>query len=125
MQPDASANVELVEQFSDAFNRRDLESLLSLCHAEIELDGPAGTLRGHEGARQWAIKQWEGNTPVEVAIDRLEETDDGRVVHHGRLLFRWAETGELAQEVAIRAEFTIADGTVVRWMGGPVDDDQR
>jgi hypothetical protein len=124
MEPDGSANVELVEQFSDAFNRRDLESLLALCHAQIELDSPAGTFRGHEGARQWATKQWEGNTPVEVAIDRLEETDHGRVVHHGRLLFRWAETGELAQEAAIRAEFTIADGTVVRWTGGPAEDSQ-
>lgn len=72
----------------------------------------------------WASKQWEGNTPVEVATDRLEETAGGRVVHHGRLLFRWAETGELAQEVAIRAEFTISDGTVVRWTGGPADDYQ-
>ena len=74
---------------------------------------------GHDGVRQWAIKQWEGTTPVEVATERLEETDDGRVVQHVRLLVRWAETGELAQEVAIRAEFTIADGTVVRWTGGP------
>jgi limonene-1,2-epoxide hydrolase len=124
MESDASANVELVERFSGAFNRRDLESLLALCHAEIELDSPAGTFRGLDGARQWATKQWEGNTPVEVAIDRLEVSDDGRVVHHGRLLFRWAETGELAQEAAIRAEFTIADGTVVRWTGGPAEDSQ-
>jgi limonene-1,2-epoxide hydrolase len=116
-----SANVELVEQFADAINRRDLESFLALCHDDIELDSPAGTLRGHEGARQWATKQWEGKTPVEVATDRLEETGDGRVVHHGRLVFRWAETGELAQEMPIRAEFTIADGRVIRWTGGPVD----
>jgi hypothetical protein len=118
----ASANVQLVERFADAFNRRDLDSLLALCHAEIELDTPAGTLRGHDGARRWALKHWQGDTPAEVAADRIEDAEEDRVVQHGRLLFRWAETGELAQEMAIRAEFTIADGIVVRWSGGPVDD---
>jgi hypothetical protein len=122
MPPGASANVELVERFADAFNRRDLDSLLALCHAEIELDTPAGALRGHGGARRWALKQWQGDTPVEVATDRIEDAEGGRVVQHGRLLFRWAESGGLAQEMAIRAEFTIADGIVVRWAGGPTDD---
>jgi limonene-1,2-epoxide hydrolase len=121
MPPGGSTDVELVERFVDAFNRRDMEALLALCDVEIELYSPAGPLRGHEGVRRWAIKQWEGSTPVEAAIDRLEEADDGRVVEHGRLLFRWAETGELAQEVPVRAEFTIADGKVVRWEGGPTD----
>jgi len=43
MSPGAPRNVELVEQFADAFNRRDLDSLLGLCHADIALHTPAGT----------------------------------------------------------------------------------
>jgi limonene-1,2-epoxide hydrolase len=121
MSPAAPGNVELVERFADAFDRRDLDSLLELCHADIEVHSPAGTLLGHEGARQWAIKQWEGDTPVEVATDHIEEAGDDRVLQHGRLLFRWAESGELAQEAPIRAEFTISDGSVIRWEGGLTD----
>lgn len=118
-----SENVELVERFADAFNRRDLDAFLALCHPEIEFHRPVGsTTRGQSAAREWATRQWQGNTPVEVEADSIEDAGDGRVIQHGRLLYRWRETGELAQTVAVRAEFTIADGTVIRWQGGPVDD---
>lgn len=122
MPTDVSANVHLVERFAEAFNRRDLDSLLALCHQDIEVNSPAGSLHGHDGARQWALKQWEGSTPVEVATDRITEAGDDRVVQHGHLLFRWAETGELAQDVPVKAEFTIAEGLVIRWEAGPTDD---
>jgi limonene-1,2-epoxide hydrolase len=116
-----SAAVELVEQFVDAFNRRDLDRLLQLCHPEIELASPNGdALRGHEGAARWAAKQWNGNTPAEVETDLIEEHgSDG--VHHARLIFRWRETGEVAVSVPVRAVFTLDAGRVARWEGGPTD----
>ena len=117
-----SASVELVEQFVDAFNRRDLDRLLQLCHPEIELASPNGdTLRGHEGATRWAAKQWNGNTPAEVETDLIEEDGSG-VVHHGRLIFRWRETGEVAVSVPVRAVFTLDADRIARWEGGPTDD---
>jgi limonene-1,2-epoxide hydrolase len=122
--PEMSANVELVEQFVDAFNRRDLDRFLALCHHEIELATPRGdTLRGHEGAVGWATKLWDGNTPAEVETDLIEEDGD-RVVHHGRLIFRWRETGDVAEWVPVRAVFTLDAGMVIRWEGGPTDDFQ-
>jgi limonene-1,2-epoxide hydrolase len=79
-----SASVDLVEQFAEAFNRRDLGRLQELCHPEIEFATPDGaTLRGHEGAAGWATKQWDGNTPAEIETDRIQELAN-RVVHHGR-----------------------------------------
>ena len=52
-------NVELVYQFIDAFNRRDLDSFLVLCDTDVEyfshvveLEG-GGPYRGHTGIRRW------------------------------------------------------------------------
>jgi limonene-1,2-epoxide hydrolase len=120
-----SAKVDLVERFVDAFNRRDLDRFLELCHQDIELATPGGdTLRGHHGAAGWATKQWDGNTPAEVETDLIEEDGD-RVVHHGRLIFRWRETGDVAGSVPVRAVFTLEAGRVIRWEGEPTDNLRR
>ena len=125
MSPGAQDNIAFVEQFADTFNGRDLDSLLALCHADIELHTPAGTFRGHEGVRKWARKQWTGSTPVEVATDRIVQAGDDLVVHHCRLLFRWSDSGEVAQAVPVRAEFTISGGRLMRWQGAPTDNSAR
>jgi ketosteroid isomerase-like protein len=72
-------NVELVYEANDAFNRRDLDSLLALADLDIEyiprvleLEG-GDSYRGHDGIRSW----WESwlaavpdfNTKVEEVQD--------------------------------------------------------
>jgi hypothetical protein len=121
-----SAKVDLVERFVDAFNRRDLDRFLELCHQEIEPATAGGdTLRGHQGAAGWATKQWDGNTPAEVETDLIEE-DGERVVHHGRLIFRWSETGDVAGSVPGGGQCSRSrSGRVIRWEGEPTDNLQR
>jgi ketosteroid isomerase-like protein len=50
-------NVELALQAYDAFNRRDLDSLLALMDADAELvpqlAAMEGTFQGHDGIRRW------------------------------------------------------------------------
>ena len=54
-------NVELVRRAYDAFNRRDLDALLALCHPDVEFISYAMQVeggdpyRGYQGVRGW----WE------------------------------------------------------------------
>jgi ketosteroid isomerase-like protein len=61
-------NVEIVEEWTEAWNRRDLERMLGLFHPEIEwrtsgaFPGVAPVYAGHDGFRQfWSefIEPWE------------------------------------------------------------------
>ena len=80
-----SANVELVRQAYDAYNRRDAAALQGLCHEHCTiytvLEGQVEPqpFRGRDGIREWIDNEdavWES-----VRIDELElrELDDHRV----------------------------------------------
>jgi ketosteroid isomerase-like protein len=83
MPTDVSANVQNVERFAEAFNRGDLDSLLALCHQDIEVK-----LSGRQLARPRRRPPVDdqvvgGQHAVEVATDRITEAGDSRVVQQG------------------------------------------
>jgi ketosteroid isomerase-like protein len=52
-------NIELHRRFYEAFNTRDIEAMIELCHPEIEFYsrfvelGGVSVFRGHNGMRDW------------------------------------------------------------------------
>jgi steroid delta-isomerase-like uncharacterized protein len=90
-------NVEIVREGFDAFNRRDVDRLVSLCSPDTEwlpfraqLEGVP--YRGHEGVRQFVADMdadWEA-----FRIDPVDLRErDERVVAIGQVTGRGAESG--------------------------------
>jgi ketosteroid isomerase-like protein len=106
-------NVEALKRAFDAGNRRDLEGLLAVVHADVEwhpaiaalLEGETRTYRGHDGVREWFQDQNEAF--AEVHVDYSEFRDLGeRVIGMGRLRTRGKASGaETESPVAWVVEF--------------------
>jgi ketosteroid isomerase-like protein len=46
-----SKGTEFVRNWLDAYNRGDVEALVGMCHADVDLSNPDGTFQGPEGVR--------------------------------------------------------------------------
>jgi steroid delta-isomerase-like uncharacterized protein len=46
-----SRGTEFVRSWLEAYNRGDVEALVEMCHADVELCNPDGTFRGADGVR--------------------------------------------------------------------------
>lgn len=82
----SSENADLARLFCGAFNRRDLDAVLALTHADVEIEPRIGSLEGgfvgHEGVRRrWA--QLLAAFPDYVA--EIEEIQDFGDLTLGRL----------------------------------------
>lgn len=86
----AQENLELVRSSIAAFNRRDLEFVLSVLHDEVEYDVTevlfTGPHRGKEDVGNLLGGLWDLLDEMWMEAERIEELDDGRVavvVHQG------------------------------------------
>jgi ketosteroid isomerase-like protein len=85
-------NVELAYRVQDAFNRRDLDAFLALCHPDLELysrlvdlEG-GGPYRGYEGVRSWWEKLLAFSPDLRPEIEEARDLGDvtlGRVRQRG------------------------------------------
>jgi ketosteroid isomerase-like protein len=81
----SGANVELVREFIDAFNRGDVDTMFAALDPEVELhEWPtapgAQSFRGQEGARQ-ALEGWfEAWEWMRVEIEDVADLDDRALV---------------------------------------------
>lgn len=66
-------NTDLAWLLIEAFNRRDLDGMLALTHAEVEIEprlvGMEGGYRGHEGVRRWWSDLLEGFPDYTVEVE--------------------------------------------------------
>lgn len=80
----AHDNLELVRSSIAAFNRRDLDSLLSVLDDDVEYDVTevlfTGPHRGKEDVGNLLGGLWDLLDEMWMEADRIEEVDDGRVV---------------------------------------------
>jgi ketosteroid isomerase-like protein len=107
----ASANVELVRRWNDAFNRRDMDVLLELTSPEFEFVPYLGALietityRGHDGLRKYfedADAAWQA---IEARLVEVRELD-GTVIALGELRARGRASGlEVRVSLAWVGEF--------------------
>jgi ketosteroid isomerase-like protein len=71
-------NVELMREWNEAFNRRDLDAWLALMDPNIEITSSfmGGELHGHEGACEWLL-ELEGTIPdLRVEIREIQDLGD-------------------------------------------------
>jgi ketosteroid isomerase-like protein len=112
-----TANVELVRRFTDAFNRRDVESMADRYDPDVELhEWPtapgAGVFRGIDGVRS-AIDGWFDVWEwMRVEIVELVDAGDSVLV----TLDQRARGKESEVEVEIRSHnvYTFRGGKVIR-----------
>jgi ketosteroid isomerase-like protein len=110
-------NVELTRRAFQAFNDRDLDTVLAGLHDDVEafprLAAVEGGYRGHEGVRRW----WEqllGAFP-DFQAEILEERDLGEfMVVAIRVRGRGAES-DTPLDSAIWHVNQFRDGKVIRW----------
>jgi ketosteroid isomerase-like protein len=111
-------NVEVVERFMDAFNRRDREAVGALFHPQIEWHTMAGPLFGVEAmnGREEALRfMFEG---IDDAIKdfrvfaEMNELPGGRVLSVGRYEGRGAGSGAMV-ETSTAAIWQVEDGVIV------------
>jgi steroid delta-isomerase-like uncharacterized protein len=73
-----STGTDFVNRWMDATNRGDMETLLAMCHADVELSNPDGTFRGADGVR--ALFQPYFDAVSERAVDIRNVIDAGDTV---------------------------------------------
>ncbi len=109
--PDAAA---IARAFIDAINRREHEEAARHLADDAEIVLPGARL---EGRSAWLESRRRQQPPEHLAeaveTDTLSVTADGIEVT-GRLVQRWVETGELANEVPVRIGFAIGGGLIQR-----------
>jgi len=113
-------NVETVLKLAEAFNRGDLERLLSEWHPEGEyraaiqqvVEGEAGAFRGHDGLRRWWHELHDLYDDLSVKV--LEVRDFGEqvvvvLVIHGR-----GKGSGVALDTPLAQALTIRQGKVTQ-----------
>lgn len=74
----------LGRRFVDAFNRRDADALVALCHPELEfqptvLVGQRAIYHGHEGLRHWLEQVIASGATHEARVRTVRALDDERL----------------------------------------------
>jgi ketosteroid isomerase-like protein len=115
--PMSQENVEVVRRMNDAWNRRDLETMLALADPEISyVNSPTavepGTRHGHDGLTAVLRAQWEvlsgGRLEIERIYDRGEE-----IIVLGKLS-RLMPGSEDRIEAQILLAYKFRDGKMIR-----------
>jgi SnoaL-like domain len=119
-------------RFAEAFNRRDADGLVAVCHPEIEFHptGAGGTGRsyhGHEGLRAWVEELNRGGLKHQVRILDVEEIDARRVVvscellSDGKVITPSTMIGVIAESALIEVHGHLTDITTLRQVQGIPD----
>jgi ketosteroid isomerase-like protein len=103
----------IARAYTDAVNRRAYAEAAELLAADVELIFPGGSLSGRGAWVESRARQSPAELSEEVAVDSVAESSSGADVT-GRLVQRWAESGDVAGEMPVRIAFTIAGGAITR-----------
>lgn len=107
--PDA---VSIARAFTDAVNAYEHEAAAALLAEDAEVVSPGGTALSREAWLESRRGQEpRGELSEEVVADELISTGGG-VELRGRLVQRWTESGEVADELPVRIAFAIDDGVI-------------
>lgn len=117
----ADERENLVRRLVDAWNRRDLDAILSCCHRDVEyVNAPQaiepGTRHGHDGVvlvmrRQWEAFEPDGRQEI-VAVHEVSEdlVTEGKVTRsmpgskrplENRVAIRWSFLDDLVRRLEI------------------------
>lgn len=99
----------LVAAWHDAVNSQDIDRLLVLSAATIEITGPRGSAYGHAVLRDWLGRAGLRLMPQRVFIR------DSVVVVAQRATWRDADTGRLVGEADVASCFRVANNQIVQY----------
>ncbi len=98
--------IAVVEAWQAAANQADIERLLSLSDANIEIVGPRGAAHGHQ-----VLRDWMGRAGLTLTTQRLFAKGDTVVAaQHG--VWRSVETGKFVGASDVASRFRVTVGKV-------------
>ena len=97
----------IVEVWHHAVNARDVERVVALTSADVEIVGPRGSARGHDVLRQWTVAAGASFDPVRWFCG----ADGGGVVEQ---LATWPSEEERTDPLGVATSFTVSDGRITR-----------
>lgn len=107
--------VDVARRFAQALGRGDTDAAALLLADDAELVFPGTTVRGREAWRQARAGQGQTEQHLTESVEDAVFTEsDSTVEMSARLVQRWAETGEIANEQALRVRFRVAGGLISR-----------
>ena len=112
----SAGDVTVADQLLEAVERDDREAVYGLFSDDIEYVTDRRTLRGIDELREklnWGDPK--ENLDVEFARDPWVELGDGHLVQDFRMVMRWKEGGEIADEARGRIDLRISDGRISRY----------
>ena len=112
MSDDPHSPAAIARAYTDAVNRHAYAEAAELLAEDVELIFPGGRLVGREAWLESRARQQPGELTEEVD-GQVAETDNNAELT-GRLVQRWAESGEVASELPVRIAFTVAGGAITR-----------
>ncbi len=109
-----SPNIAVAKRFAAALDRRDDDAAALLLAEHAVLVYPGETVDGRDAWRRARAEQPQASDLDEAVEDAVFTESDGTVEMTARLVQRWAETGETANEMRVRIRFRVTDGLVSR-----------
>ncbi len=106
--------VDVARGFAEALDRGDTDAAALLLADDAELVFPGTTLRGREAWRQARAGQGQPEHMTESVEDAVFTESGETVEMTARLVQRWAESGEIANEQALCVRFRLAGGLISR-----------
>lgn len=105
-------NQEMLTAIYAAFNRRDLEFVLSFMHPEVDWPNgmEGGRVHGHAGIRTYWTRQWGMINPL-VEPQSFETASDGCIIVHVQQTIRDL-AGELLSQKTVLHAYVIEDGLI-------------
>jgi ketosteroid isomerase-like protein len=116
-----SENVHVIERLYEAWNRGDVDAVLDVCDAEVEVRPAFGVMlsssvyRGHDGVKDWYEETYEPWAELRAVPERFVEAGERTVVVVGLHARVAGGQVEVADEIA--HVVTIHDGRIVRLDG--------
>jgi ketosteroid isomerase-like protein len=106
---------DVARRFAAALGRGDADAAALLLADDAELVFPGATVRGREAWRQARAGPAQSEQHLAESVEDAVFIESGETVEMtGRLVQRWAETGEVANEQALRVRFWVAGGLISR-----------
>ncbi len=108
------SNQELLARAYDAFNRRHIDTVLTLMHANVDWPNgmEGGRVHGQEAVRAYWLRQWSLIDP-RVEPVRIEDRDDGNTVVDVHQVVRDL-SGKILMDQMVQHVYSIRDGLIER-----------
>jgi ketosteroid isomerase-like protein len=110
-----TSSEDILRAAYEAFNARDLESILALMHAEVDWPNAweGGRVNGRDAVSGYWTRQFEQISST-VTPERFNRNPDGAITVTVHQVVRDAKTNEIQSDTHVLHRWLLEDGLVVR-----------